>query len=108
MSVKKLLVAVVALVLLAVGVSLLAFFFMGLGAGGTATNSSDPEGFNVPEVENTREEQADEGLEDKTLAVTIPKMSRVDNAAVPDTEGDDEDALGSNPRVGHGPHRRGR
>jgi sortase A len=76
-------------------VVLLAYFLMGLGYGNTATNSSEPGGFNVPEVGSTREieSEAARGPEDKTLTLTIPSMARVNNATVPDADGDDEEAL---------------
>jgi len=85
------------LAMIGAGLTLVAFFFLGQGPEeGTATDEGDPEGFNVPEVEAPREdsrEAASGGPEDKTLTVTIPKMSRVENAAIPSTAGDDEQAL---------------
>jgi sortase A len=69
---------------------------------GTATDEGDPEGFNVPEVEAPREgsqNAAAGGPEDKTLTVTIPKMSRVENATIPSTVGDDEQALKDNAAI---------
>ncbi len=71
---------------------------MELGSGNTATNSSDPGAFNVPEVETRRETQTG-GPEDKTLRVSIPRMARVADAAVPDADGDDEEALGQNAAI---------
>lgn len=80
--------------LVAAGVVLVAFFFLNSGASNTATNSSDPAGFNVPEIKTAQEEQqAVGGPEDKTLTVTVPAMSRIKGAAVPDAKGDDEEAL---------------
>lgn len=90
---RKVVLAITSLVLIGSGVVLAAFFFLDSGASNTATNSSEPEGFNVPDVGTTQEEQVAGGPEDKTLTVTVPKMERVKDAAVPDAEGDDEEAL---------------
>ncbi len=90
---KKLLVGGFSLTLVLLGLGLIGYFFLGQGSQSTATNSSDPEGFNVPEVSDAQEEQAAGGPEDKTLTVTVPKMERVKDAAIPDAEGDDEEAL---------------
>ncbi len=92
---KRLIVGVFSIALLAIGAVLIAYLVMGLGSGNTATNSSDPGAFNVPEVETTQETQTG-GPEDKTLRVSIPRMARVADAAVPDADGDDEEALGQN------------
>ncbi len=92
---KRLIVGVFSIALLAIGAVLIAYLVMGLGSGNTATNSRDPGAFNVPEVETTQETQAG-GPEDKTLTITVPAMSRIENDAIPDTEGDDEEALGQN------------
>lgn len=90
----------ISLAMVAAGLVLVAFF---LGQGpeeGTATNEGDPGGFNVPEVEAPREgSQEAGGPEDKTLTVTIPEMSRVENATIPSTAGDDEAALKDNAAI---------
>jgi sortase A len=80
-------------VLVALGVVLIASYFLLGNSENTATNSSDPEGFNVPELETAQVEQAAGGPEDNTLTVTVPEMSRVRNATVPDAAGGDEEAL---------------
>jgi sortase A len=95
---KGLIFAVLGIALLAIGVTLVAYFIMGLFSGNTATNSSDPGGFNVPKVETTQATQVG-GPEDKTLKVSIPRMSRVTDAPVPDADGDDEEALGQNAAI---------
>ena len=91
------------LAMVGAGLALVAFVFLGGGPEeGTATNEGDPEGFNVPEVEAPREGSQDVaagGPEDKTLTVTIPKMSRVENATIPSTAGDDEQALKDNAAI---------
>ena len=46
--------------------------------------------------ENSAEKKDEKAVpvpEDKTLWVTVPKMSRIEDAAVPSTTGDDEDSL---------------
>jgi len=79
------------LALVVAGVALIASYFL-MQEETTATNSSNPQGFNVPKISSTQQPYIG-GPEDKTLTVTIPKMSRVENASVPYTSGDDEPAL---------------
>lgn len=82
------------------GVVFLAIFavnFLGLGVGATATNESDPSGFSVPSVERPVSESG--GPKDKTLKVSIPAMSRIENDTVPDAEGGDEQALKGNAAI---------
>ena len=43
--------------------------------------------------EEKKEKKAVPVPEDKTLWVTVPKMSRIEDAAIPSTAGDDEDSL---------------
>lgn len=95
--IKKLLVWVVSLSLVGIVVGLIGLRLLWQPSEGPATNSGDPAGFNVPEVEVTQEQgsEAAEGPEDKTLKVTIPAMARVNYATVPDADGDDEEALGA-------------
>ena len=99
--VKRLLVWIVSLTLITIVVGLVGLRLLWQPADGTATNSSDPAGFNVPEVETAQEQESEalEGPEDRTLKVTIPAMARVDNATVPDADGDDEDALGGHAAI---------
>jgi sortase A len=98
---KRLLVWVVSLTLVAILVGLIGLRLLWQPSDGPATNSSDPGGFNVPEVEAAQEQESEaaEGPEDKALKVTIPAMARVDNATVPDADGDDEEALGSHAAI---------
>ena len=82
-------------VLVTGGVALVAYFLLRPGMESTATNSNNPQGFNVPILETTQQAQS-QGVgapEDKTLKLTIPGMARVEDASVPDASGDDEDAL---------------
>ncbi len=88
---RKAVLTITSLVLIGSGVMLAAFFFLNSGA--STTTSSEPEGFNVPDVGTVQEEQAAGGPEDKTLTVTVPKMERIKEADIVDAEGDDEEAL---------------
>ncbi len=90
---RKVVLGIMGLVLIGVGIAFAAFSFLDSGAESTATNSSEPAAFNVPDVGNAQEEQAVGGPEDKTLTVTVPAMSRIEDAAIPDAEGDDEESL---------------
>lgn len=81
------------------GLALVAVFFLQQGSQSTATNEEESGGFNVPEVENTQGEQADEGPEDETLKVTVPGMSRIEDDTVPDAAGDDTQALDDNAAI---------
>lgn len=100
MRIKSIVSGLVSVVLVGAGVALVAFFFLGQNDS-TATNSEDPGGFNVPKIE-TRQEPGKgtaEGPEDKTLTLTIPKMDRIEDDAVPDAAGDDEGALRENAAI---------
>lgn len=82
-------------------VAIFAVNFLGLGVGATATNQPDPEGFSVPSVEESASQQTQQanqtsGPEDKTLKLTVPAMSRIEDDTVPDAAGDDEGALKDN------------
>jgi sortase A len=79
------------LALVVAGVALIASYFL-MQEETTATNSNNPQGFNVPKISSTQQPDIG-GPEDKTLTLTIPKMSHVENASVPYTSGDDEPAL---------------
>lgn len=83
----------VSLVMILAGVALISTFFLGQNLlGSTATNESDPDGFNVPNLGDTPEGAAG-GPEDKTLRITVPGMSRVQDAEVPYAAGDDLESL---------------
>jgi sortase A len=85
---------VLSLIMIAAGVALIASFFLAGRLDSTATNSNDPGGFNVPKLETTPDENTSgTGPADKTLELTVPAMSRVENDDVPYTVGDDEEAL---------------
>ena len=83
--------------LLAASLALVVFYFVNQESQTIATNSSDPEGFNVPEIEAPQEETneivAADAPEDKTLWVTVASMERIKDAPVPDTYGTNEESL---------------
>ena len=93
---KKIIVWVLSPVMLLAGIALIASFFLAGRLDSTATNSEDPGGFNVPRLETTQgNEETTEaaGPEDKTLKLTVPAMSRIENDEIPSTTGDDEAKL---------------
>ena len=88
---RRTILSLLSLALVVAGVALIASYFL-MQEETTATNSNNPQGFNVPKISSTQQPYIG-GPEDKTLTVTIPKMARVENASVPYTSGDDEPAL---------------
>lgn len=114
MRLANIVLNLMSLVLVAAGLALISTFFFGspFVASSTAEESSGGSGdeFNVPVLDETAEKEppvaptsvpkgGEKRLEaaavpaDKTLRITIPKMSRVQNTEIPYTEGDDEEAL---------------
>ncbi|MCA1687589.1 MAG: class E sortase [Actinobacteria bacterium] len=93
---------VLSLAMIAAGAALIASFFLAGTLNSAATNSADPGGFNIPRLE-TEGEGAASGPKDKTLKLTIPKMSQLENDSVPNVPGNDNQglktALGSNAAV---------
>jgi sortase A len=82
------------LLMIAAGVALIASFFLAGRLDSTATNSDNPGGFNVPKLESEPDENTSStGPQDKTLELTVPAMSRIENDDVPYTTGTDEEAL---------------
>lgn len=101
-SIRSVVLGLVSLVMVGVGMALVGFFlwgFLGQGSGSTATDGEEPAAFNVPELENKQEAADTGGPEDKTLKLTVPEMARVEDATVPDTAGDDEEALKDNAAI---------
>ena len=85
---------VLSLLMIAAGVALIASFFLAGRLDSTATNSDNPGGFNVPKLESAPDENTSStGPENKTLELTVPAMSRIENDAIPYTKGTDEEAL---------------
>ncbi|HEX7169741.1 MAG TPA: class E sortase [Rubrobacter sp.] len=88
------------LLMIAAGVALIASFFLAGRLDSTATNSDNPGGFNVPKLETTPDENTSStGPQDKTLELTVPTMSRVENDDVPYTAGNDEEMLKTNAAI---------
>ena len=91
---KNVISLVLSLLMILAGAALIASFFLAGRLDSTATNSNDPGGFNVPKLETTKDENTSStGPEDKTLELTVPAMSRIENDAIPYTTGNDEEAL---------------
>jgi sortase A len=89
---------VLSLTMLAAGAALIASFFLAGTLNSAATNSADPGGFNVPKLK-TADEGAASGPEDRTLELTIPKMSQIENDTVPTVRGTDMETLGSHAAI---------
>jgi sortase A len=98
MRIKTLASWLASLSFVAAGVALMILFFVD-GGQTTATNKDDPAGFNVPKTGNAGDTQEVGGPEDKTLKLTIPKMSRIDDDTVPDAAGDDTETLDDNAAI---------
>ncbi|CAA9408914.1 peptidase C60, sortase A and B [uncultured Rubrobacteraceae bacterium] len=91
---------VLSLIMIAAGVALIASFFLAGRLDSTATNSDNPGGFNVPRLETTPDENTSStGPQDKTLELTVPAMSRIENDDIPYTVGDDEETLKTNAAI---------
>jgi sortase A len=91
---KNVISLVLSLLMILAGAALVASFFLAGRLDSTATNSDDPGGFNVPKLETTKDKNTSStGPEDKTLELTVPAMSRIENDAIPYTTGNDEEAL---------------
>ena len=93
----KALLWVLSPIMVLAGVALIAYFFLAGSLDSSATNGEDPEGFNVPRLETTtqegNEETTDTGPRDKTLKLTVPAMSRIEDDEIPSTSGGDEAKL---------------
>lgn len=93
MRIKGIVTGFLSLGLVGAGVILIAVFALNLFQGpGSSEGGESGGGFNVPELDESQ--AADRGgPQDKTLKVTVPAMSRVENAEVPNAAGDDAEAL---------------
>ncbi len=98
MRIKDVILGLMSLALIGGGATLVAAFFLGPGA--PDESSGEPRDFNVPVLEETQpmvrtkeKTQSARASEDETLYITIPKMDRVTDAAVPVAEGNDEEKL---------------
>ena len=119
MRLANIVLNLMSLVLVAAGLALISTFFFGSPFVASSTAEESPgvskDEFNVPVLDETAEKTpvaptsvsktiTREGKKkseaaapnvpaDKTLRITIPKMSRVENTEIPYTTGDDEQAL---------------
>lgn len=93
MRIKGIIFSIASLVLVGAGVALVAVFF--LGQSSTGSTGSSASGFNVPTLKSATGpvDTSPNAPKDKTLKLTVPKMSRVNNLTVYDAEGDDEEKL---------------
>jgi len=98
MPAKNIVSWVLSLAMIAAGVALIASFFLAGTLNSAATNSADPGGFNVPRLD-TQGDAPQSGPEDKTLKLTVPKMSQIDNDTVPTVQGTDMQTLGSHAAI---------
>ncbi|MEW6635298.1 MAG: sortase [Actinomycetota bacterium] len=89
---------ILSLVMIVAGVALIGYFFFGQSLQNPATNSADPGGFNVPKLGADPQGSAG-GPQDKTLKLTVPAMSRIDDVTVPSVAGDNAQALDSNAAI---------
>ena len=89
---------ILSLTMIAAGVALIASFFLAGSLNSAATNSEDPGGFNVPKLD-TADGGATSGPKDKSLKLTIPRMSQLENDPVPTVSGTNLQALGSHAAI---------
>ncbi|MGI8649034.1 MAG: sortase [Rubrobacter sp.] len=107
-QVTNIVLNVMSLVLVVAGLGLVGSFFFGTPVSGTAsgaeTATANPNEFNVPVVaerdtsveepaESDPENVVGQVPEDKTLSLTVPQMSRIENSLVPYAAGNDEESL---------------
>jgi sortase A len=85
---------VLSLVMIAAGAALIASFFLAGSLNSSATNSSDPGGFNVPRLDASDDGAEASGPKDKTLKLTVPKMAQIQDDTVPTVPGTNMQALG--------------
>jgi sortase A len=89
---------VLSLVMIAAGAALIASFFLAGSLNSSATNSSDPGGFNVPRLD-TDDGAGTTGPKDKTLKLTVPKMAQISEDTVPTVSGTDMQTLGDHAAI---------
>lgn len=85
---------VLSLVMIGAGAALIGSFFLAGSLNSSATNSSDPGGFNVPRLD-AGDESATTGPKDKTLKLTVPKMAQIQEDTIPTVPGSDAQTLKS-------------
>ncbi len=85
MRTRRVVFRLLTLALVAGGAALAAFYILSSNSQNNVSTS--------PESTQQVQSQATVPPEDTTLKVTVPKLARVEDAPVPDAEGDDEDKL---------------
>jgi sortase A len=97
LRIKDIILSLMSLALIGAGATLIVAFFL---APGTPRDGSDERrDFNIPVLDDTQapekgnEPEIAGGPEDKTLWLTVPKMARIFNSAIPTGEGNDEAKL---------------
>jgi sortase A len=83
---------VLSLLMIAAGAALIASFFLAGSLTSSATNSSNPGGFNVPRLDAGDDAQQS-GPKDRTLKLTVPKMAQLQEDTVPTVSGTNMQAL---------------
>ncbi len=107
--IKYTLLNVISLLLVVAGLGLTSTFFFSSPPESQAAvaegEASDPSNFSVPVIErgeataDRESESAGPVPEDKALRITVPNMSRVEDAVIPYAAGDDEEALRNNAAI---------
>lgn len=93
--IKNLASWVLSVAMIAAGAALIASFYFASNLESIASNSAGSGGFNVPNLDTDAEDPATTGPKDKTLKLTIPAMSQVEEDTVPTVPGNDAQALKS-------------
>ena len=89
----------VSFAMIGAGLALVASFFYAGSLNSGATANADPGDFKVPKVEPYQHDDAPKGPKDKTLELTIPRMSQIEGDTVADATGDNERALKENAAI---------
>ena len=89
---------VLSLLMVAAGAALIASFFLAGSLNSSATNSSDPGGFNVPRLDAGDDAQQS-GPKDKTLKLTVPEMAQIQDDTVPTVSGTNMQVLGDHAAI---------
>jgi sortase A len=89
---------VLSLLMIAAGAALIASFFLAGSLNSSATNSSNPGGFNVPRLDAGDDAQQS-GPKDRTLKLTVPKMAQIQEDTVPTVSGTNMQALGDHAAI---------
>jgi sortase A len=89
---------VLSLLMVAAGAALIASFFLAGSLNSSATNNSNPGGFNVPSLDAGDDAQQS-GPKDKTLKLTVPEMAQIQDDTVPTVSGTNMQVLGDHAAI---------